>query len=203
MLGTDASGARSPSIRIVLFSLQSGTRDTTEQEARSAMAKGRSQLVGAAGQFYLSYGLAVREINASPTLGNAPSVDVLACSPDGRHSLSFQVKTSRNAYRPNCYGDEGYLWDVGAGVIGQYRESFWYAFIDLQEHQEGSTEHKKGWTPVVFFVPSRWVAEFVKPDFTRFMYFLPTKAKCNGSRSFPPRFSRCFPLSFAVSRWSS
>jgi hypothetical protein len=26
---------------------------------------------------------------------------------------------------------------------------------------------------------------------------------CNGSRSFPPRFSRCFPLSFAVSRWSS
>ena len=112
----------------------------------------------------------MREINASLTLGNAPSVDVLASSSDGRHTLSLQVKTSRNAYRKNHYGKEGYEWDVGAGVIGIHRESFWYAFIDLQE-KEG------GWTPVVFFVPSRWVAEFVKHGWSRFMYFLPTTAK--------------------------
>ena len=134
------------------------------------MGKGKSQFIGAAGQFYLSYGLAVREINASLTLGNAPSVDVLASSPDGLHSLSFQVKTSRNAYRRNRYGSEGYEWDVGAGVIGKHRESLWYAFIDLQEN-------KGNWAPVIFFVPSRWVAEFVKPDFSRFRYFLPTSAK--------------------------
>lgn len=134
------------------------------------MAKGKSHFVGAAGQFYLSYGLAVREINASLTLGNAPSVDVLASSPDGRRSLSFQVKTSRKAYRRNRYGHEGYEWDVGAGVIGKCSESFWYAFIDLREKKEG-------WTPEVFFVPSRWVAEFVKPGWSRYMYFLPTTAK--------------------------
>ena len=134
------------------------------------MATGKSQFIGASGQFYLAYGLAVREINASLTLGNAPSVDVLASSPDGRHSLSFQVKTSRKAYRRNRYGTEGYEWDVGRGVIGKYHESFWYAFIDLQES-------KGNWTPVVFFVPSRWVAEFVKPDWSRFMYFMPTTAK--------------------------
>jgi hypothetical protein len=134
------------------------------------MVKGKSQLVGAAGQFYLAYGLAVREINASLTLGNAPSVDVLASSPDGRHSLSFQVKTARNAYRRKRYGREGYEWDVGAGVIGNHRESFWYAFIDLQETEER-------WNPMVFFVPSRWVAEFVKPDWLRFMFFLPTTVK--------------------------
>ena len=134
------------------------------------MAKGKSQFVGAAGQFYLAYGLAVREINASLTLGNAPSVDVLASSPDGLRSLSFQVKTSRNAYRRNRYRREGYEWDVGAGVIDKHHESFWYAFIDLQEHKEG-------WAPIVFFVPSLWVAKFVKPDWSRFMYFIPTTAK--------------------------
>ena len=134
------------------------------------MAVGKSQFVGAAGQYYLSYGLAVREINASLTLGNAPSVDVLASSSDGRHVLSFQVKTSRNAYRRNRYGSEGYEWDVGSGVIGKHRESFWYAFVDLQEHEHG-------WNPRIFFVPSRWVAEFVKPDWTRSMYFLPITAQ--------------------------
>ena len=134
------------------------------------MATGRSQFVGAGGQFYLAFGLAVREINASLTLGNAPSVDVLASSHDGRHSLSFQVKTSRNAYRRNRYGNEGFEWDVGAGVIGKHRESFWYAFIDLREHDQR-------WDPRIFFVPSRWVAEFVKPDWSRFMYFLPTTAQ--------------------------
>ncbi len=134
------------------------------------MGQARSQFVGAAGQFYLAYGLAVRQINASLTLGNAPSVDVLASSQDGRHTLSFQVKTSRNAYRRNRYGREGFEWDVGLGVIGKHQRSFWYAFVDLQEHNEG-------WSPRVFFVPSRWVAEFVKPDWKRFMYFLPTTAQ--------------------------
>ena len=131
------------------------------------MARGRAQFVGAAGQFYLAYGLAVRQINASLTLGNAPSVDVLASSHDGYHSIAFQVKTSCNAYRRNRYGREGFEWHVGASVIEKHRESFWYAFIDLQEHE-------KRWDPRVFFVPSRWVAEFVKPDWSRYIYFLPT-----------------------------
>lgn len=131
------------------------------------MTIGRTQFVGAAGQFYLAYGLAARGISASLTLGNAPSVDVLASSDDGRYVLSFQVKTSSNAYRRKRYGHEGFEWDVNAGVIGKHRESFWYAFVDLQEH-------KDGWNPRIFFVPSRWVAEFVKPDWGRFMYFLPT-----------------------------
>ncbi len=131
------------------------------------MGKGKSQFVGAAGQFHLSYGLAMREINVGLTLGNAPSVDVMACSPDGLTTLSIQVKTSRNAYRRKRYGNEGWEWDVGAGAIDKYSPSLWYAFIDLHEEKDGS------WEPEVFFVPSRWVAEFVKPDFSRYLYFLP------------------------------
>ena len=72
------------------------------------MATGKSQFVGTAGQFFVSYGLSVREINAAITLGNAPSVDLMASSADGKKTISIQVKTSRNAYRRNRYGFEGY-----------------------------------------------------------------------------------------------
>jgi len=134
------------------------------------MATGKSQFVGAAGPFYLAYDLALRGINAGLTLRNAPSADVLASSADGRFSLSSQVKTSRYAYRHNRYGHEGFEWHAGASAIGKHSESFFYAFIDLQEDNEN-------WSPLVYFVPSRWVAEFVKPDFGRFVYFLPMTAK--------------------------
>lgn len=130
------------------------------------MAQGRKQFIGIAGQHYLVYALAIRDIHSSLTQGNAPSVDVLASSHDGRCTLAFQVKTSPNAYRRNCYGREGYSWPVGAGVIGKYWESFWYAFIDLQESQGR-------WNPRVFFVPSQWVAKFVKPSWKFHPYFLP------------------------------
>jgi len=130
------------------------------------MTTGKSQFTGTAGQFYVAYGMSVRGINAAITLGNAPSVDLMAASADGKRTVSIQIKTSRNAYRRSRYGNEGYEWDVNKGVIGKHHQSFWYAFVDLQE-SEGA------WNPQVFFVPSRWVAEFVKPDWGRFMYFLP------------------------------
>ena len=136
------------------------------------MSIGKTQFIGAAGQYYVAYNLSVREINAAMTLGNAPSVDILASSADGKRTVSIQVKTSRNAYRTNRYGREGYEWDVNKGVIGKYYESFWYAFVNLQEQGNGNE-----WKPEIFFVPSRWVAEFVKEDFSRYMYFLPMTAK--------------------------
>ena len=134
------------------------------------MAKGKSQFVGAAGQFYLSYSLAIREIHASLTLGNAPSVDVLASSADGKRTLSFQVKTARNAHRRNRYQHEGYEWYVGASAVGNHHPSFWYAFVDMQEQGQE-------WNPKVFFVPSLWVSNFVKPDWPMFLYFLPQTAR--------------------------
>ncbi len=135
------------------------------------MAQARAQFVGAAGQFFVAYSLAVREVNASLTLGNAPSVDVLASSSSGSRTLAIQVKTSRWAHRRTRYGRKDcHEWDVGSGVIGKCSEGFWYAFVDLQEDSSGR------WDPVVFLVPSIWVADFVQPDFTRKMYILPGEA---------------------------
>lgn len=133
------------------------------------MALGKSQFIGTAGQYYVSYGLAVREIHASLTVGNAPSVDILVASPSGERSLSLQVKTSRNAYRSNRYGREGSEWDVGGSAIDKCHENLWYAFVDLHEFSDG-------WAPEVYFVPSYWVGKFVKQSFSRKMYFLPSTA---------------------------
>lgn len=134
------------------------------------MKKGRAQFVGAAGQFYVAYGLAVRQINVGLTVGNAPSVDLLASSEEGSMSVAIQVKTSRSAHRPNRYGYEGYEWHVGKSSIGKWSNRLVYAFVDLQENESS-------WKPKVFFVPSLWVSKFVKPDWSRFMYFLPIGAE--------------------------
>jgi hypothetical protein len=135
------------------------------------MSIGRSQFTGTSGQYYVSYGLAVREIHASLTIGNAPSVDIIVASGNGQKSLSIQVKTSRFAYRRCRYGNEGHEWDVGSSAINKCYENLWYAFVDLREKPNGCE-----WNPEVFFVPSFWVGSFVKENFSRKMYFLPTSA---------------------------
>jgi hypothetical protein len=98
---------------------------------------------------------------------SAPGLGLMALSPDGNRTLSIRVETSRHAYRRNRYGQEGYEWDLAKGAAGKHQETLWYAFVDLCEG-EGNQQ------PRVFFVPSRWIAEFVKPDWERHMYFLPS-----------------------------
>ena len=131
------------------------------------MAKGRSQFTGAAGQFFVAYGLTVREIHASQTIGNAPSIDIMAANSIGSKMLSIQVKTARWAGR-RAYGHDGFNWDVGANAIGKYTEAFWYAFVDLKEG-------KSGFNPDVYFIPSRWVGTFVEAGFSRAIFFLEQK----------------------------
>ena len=133
------------------------------------MAQGKTQFIGAAGQYYVAYGLAVRQVHAALTMGNAPAVDILAADGAGENALSLQVKTSRNAYRKRRYGREGAEWDVGASAIHRWHENQWYALVDLQEGADT-------WDPQVYFVPSFWVAQFVKPEFSRKLFFLPATA---------------------------
>jgi len=129
------------------------------------MAKGRSQFVGSAGEYYVAYSLAVRQFHAATTMGNAPNVDLLVATPDGAHIMSLQVKTSRNAYRAKRYGHKLREWDVGAGAVNRCFDHLWYAFVDLQE--DGSR-----WDPEVYLAPSHWVGSFVQADWARKMYML-------------------------------
>ena len=134
------------------------------------MKNEKSQYIGFAGQYFVAYGLSVRGMSANLTIGNTPNVDILVNSIDGLKSVSIQVKTSENAYRKKLYGHEGYEWRVSSAAINRHSPTFWYAFVDLQENN-------KTWQPLVFFVPSKWVAEFVLPSWKAFFFFLPSKAK--------------------------
>jgi hypothetical protein len=127
--------------------------------------RGRSQFVGSAGQYHVAYCLTVRGIHAAITLGNVPDVDIVAASNDGSRLLAIQVKTSRGAYRAKRYGYELREWDVGDGAVGRWSAGLWYAFVDLQEQADK-------WQPTVFIVPSCWVGNFVKAEWSRKLYML-------------------------------
>jgi hypothetical protein len=133
------------------------------------MTKARAQFVGATGQYYVAYELSSRNIIANITIGNAPGVDILATDLAGLNSIAIQVKTSRNAWRNNRYGSAGCEWDVNASAVGRQSVNLWYAFVDLQENQDG-------YAPRTFIVPSKWVAEFVLPGWSRNIFFLPQAA---------------------------
>jgi hypothetical protein len=124
-----------------------------------------SQTVGASGVYYVAHKLSMLGLNCAVTVGNAPAADILVSTADGLRSVALQIKTSRNAYRKVRYGREGYEWDVGKSVIGKQSPDFLYVFVDLAE--------KSDTKPREFVVPSKWVAEFVLPGWSRSMYFLP------------------------------
>lgn len=129
------------------------------------MAEGRTQFVGLAGEYYVAYGLTVRRFHAALTRGSVPHVDILVSNPDGSRQLALQVKTARSAYKGGRFGHALWEWDVGPSAIGRSSASLWYAFVDLRE--DGAK-----WNPEVFFVPSLWVAKWVKPGHSRKRYYL-------------------------------
>ena len=130
------------------------------------MVNAKSQFIGAAGQYYVAYGLSSRWLHATITLGNAKGVDILCANTDATSSLSIQVKTANNAAK-NSYGETGFNWDVGASAVGKFSTNLWYAFVDLR----GNTDES---IPNVYFVPSRWVGMFVEKTWSRKLFYLKT-----------------------------
>jgi hypothetical protein len=66
------------------------------------------QFISAVGKYYVMSKLALNEIHASCTFGNAPNVEILASSANGAKSISIQVKTAEYAKRWRGRGDEKY-----------------------------------------------------------------------------------------------
>jgi len=132
------------------------------------MAKGQSQFIGTAGEYYVAYCLTTRRFHATITLGNAPDVDIMVASEGGSSLLSLQVKTRWSGCRCRWYKREVWQWDVGAGAVGRHSPNLWYAFVDLKE----SVDEK----PDVFLVPSLWVSHIVGADWSRKIF--PLKIEC-------------------------
>jgi len=135
------------------------------------MNKGKSNYVGCSGEYFVAYSLSLRQHLVAITNGNVPNIDIIVSSIEFSKYLSLQVKTSQNAHRNNRYGKEVWEWDVGSSAIGIQNENIWYAFVDLKITKNLNS------IPDIFFVPSHWVASFVKPEHSRKMYLLPASAK--------------------------
>ena len=132
---------------------------------KSNMSRQSTVLTGAAGEHYVAYKLSVMGYAVAMTRGGSPTVDLMVGDLSG-NAVSIQVKTSswaRRAYvRSNAKNH--WEWDVGHKVIGIRSESILYAFVDLKV---GS-----GQPPDVFIVPSRIVADVIKPEFKRAMFWI-------------------------------
>jgi hypothetical protein len=115
-------------------------------------------LTGAAGVYHVASCLAFRGLHASLTIGNAPFVDLLVSSPDGRASLALQVKTAAWAERTRGRGEAKVLhhfeWDVGEKSAKHAQPGLFYAFVDLRDLEA---------MPSVFILPSEAIAGWFRP----------------------------------------
>lgn len=130
------------------------------------MANAKSQFVGAAGQYYVAYGLSLRLLHATITIGNAMGVDILCSNSDGSRAMSIQVKTQSNAAK-NSYRETGFNWYVNPSSAGVFYPNLWYAFVDLRGNNDALA-------PNVYFVPSKWVGMFVEKTWTAKLFYLKT-----------------------------
>ena len=113
------------------------------------------QLTGLCGEHYVSallagYGLVV----ALPRGGAARSDLFVADSKRGR-AIRVQVKAGRQSYWKYARkhdGQAGYSWDTDRAIIKSHDDGLWFAFVSLGEWPIKATD------PVVFFVPSAFVA---------------------------------------------
>lgn len=125
-------------------------------------------ITATAGEHYVAYCLAHRGLIPALTRGGSPNVDILVSSQDGRRSVALQVKTASSAKRDFKRKKTAnyWLWDVGQKALSMSGERLLYAFVDLRDDADD------GCGPTVFIVPSEKVREQVKPDDTRFMFWI-------------------------------
>jgi hypothetical protein len=133
------------------------------------MAKRATALTAAAGEHYVAYKLSNLGYPVALTRGGSPTVDLMVGDLSGNAAVSIQVKTSNFAWRAYKKNPEKnhWIWDVGGKAIKLTGENIVYAFVDLKGDFN--------LTPDVFIVPSKSVADYVKPEHTRYMFPLSTE----------------------------
>ncbi len=132
------------------------------------MANKATALTGAAGEHYVAFRLSALGFPVALTRGGSPTVDLMVGDLSGENVISIQVKTSTGANRERKRNPSSshWEWDVGAKAMKLVGKSIFYAFVDLK--WKGGEE-----SPDVFIVPSQAVADFVKPEHTRYMFWIP------------------------------
>ena len=125
-------------------------------------------LTAAAGEHFVAYKLSGMGYPVALTRGGSPTVDLMVGDLHGNAAVSIQVKTSSGAWRWRKRNPENSLWewDVGKKAMDIRGKSILYTFVDLKWDDELPP------LPDVFVVPSHVVADFLRPDFSRFMFWI-------------------------------
>ncbi len=115
-----------------------------------------TQFIAAAGTYLVMSKLALNEIHASCTFGNAPNIDILASSSDGAKSIAIQVKTAYHARRLKGRGEERKLhhleFTLGHKAAKTNFKNLFFAFVDLDQDWDES--------PTVYIIPSKFIYEY-------------------------------------------
>ncbi len=114
-------------------------------------------LIGCAGEHFVAYRLSAMGYLVALTRGGSPSVDLMVTTPNGKKTVTIQVKTATQAFlrvkrkpEQSCW-----YWPVGSKALDLSGESVFYAFVDLKgDTGEPSGEMKM---PDVFIVPADFV----------------------------------------------
>ena len=132
------------------------------------MPQRATSLTAAAGEHYVAYMLSAKGFPVALTRGGSPTIDLLVGDLTGNSAISIQIKTSNWAYRSFKRKPEKnhWEWDVGKKGLILRGEFIYYALVDLKWND------LKPVKPDVFIVPSNNVANFLKEDWSRYMYWI-------------------------------
>src|SRR3990172_9316203 len=88
-------------------------------------------LTGCAGEHFVAYRLSAMGYLVALTRGGAPSVDLMVGTPDGKKTVTIQVKTANKAFlkykkraKDNCW-----YWRVNPKAKDLAGKSVFYAFV--------------------------------------------------------------------------
>src|SRR5690606_18564420 len=130
------------------------------------MTKISTALTAASGEHFVVYELSRRGYCAALTRAGSPGVDVLVATPGGERAVSLQVKTARSARSGVRTPD--WSWDVGKGALALNGDNVFYALVDLKSGNSGAAHER----PDVYIIPSAVIFNHVKPDFSRFRFWM-------------------------------
>jgi hypothetical protein len=110
-----------------------------------------STLVGVAGEYYVAAELSARGFIAAITLSNSRGIDIITTLPDGKRSVSIQVKTSSK---------RGEKWILNKKDEVPRSGSHFFVFVLLQG---------EGKRPSFHIVPSLIVADHIETSHRRWL----------------------------------
>lgn len=132
------------------------------------MPERATALTAAAGEHFVAYKLSAMGYPVAMTRGGSPTIDLMVGDVTGEKAISIQVKTSNWARRDYKRKTENnhWEWDVGKKALSLRGDSIFYAFVDLKWNSENPP------LPDVYVVPSEDVANWLNPEWSRYMFWI-------------------------------